>query len=244
MGINKEVVDFTRYRKAKYRMTMYPFTKFKQYYRPDVFSKFLSTDWSAKDVEKFVGGQVTGFTDFLRVIDHSSYEEGLIRFLVPQSPLPLSLYEWNSDNGWVSHWPEYKEQLIVFAYDWLGRQFAFDRNRAEEGELMISLLEPGAGELLEAPVTFLEFIEEALIEDPSILANTFHQEWRTNGGDAPELDQCVGYKTPLFLGGTDTVDNLEMIDMDVYVVLCGQLFEGSLSLSIGESISEIKVDGD
>ena len=34
---------------------------------------------------------------------------------------------------------------------------------------------------------------------------------------------CVGYKVPLFLGGADVLANLEVIDLSVYVEICGQL---------------------
>jgi hypothetical protein len=226
-------------------MSIEPFIKFRQYYQPDSLSKPSSINWSLEELEKFVGSQATAFSEFLRVVAYTSHGEGIIRFLLPGQPPPLSLHYWNSDDGWKKSWAEHKDRLCVFAYDWLGRQIAFDRQRVVAGELMIAILEPGTGEILEIPTNFIEFVEEELIEyHDAALASNFFQEWRTNGGSVPEPDQCVGYKIPLFLGGADIIDNLEIIDMDVYVTLCGQLFEGSLSLSIGEKISEINVDRD
>ena len=224
-------------------MTVEKFSKFKHHYRPDSFSKRSITDWSLNDVEKIVGGQVTGYSEFLRFVAHSSFEGGLIRFLLPQLLFPFSLINWNSPNGWINSWQKYKDRLFVFAYDWLGRQIAFDRTRTISSELMISILEPGTGEILEVPTGFINFMEQELIEyHEAALASSFYQEWRNVEGSIPEPNQCVGYKIPLFLGGTDTVDNLEIIDLDVYVTTCGGLFEGSLSLSKGQKISQIHVD--
>ena len=37
------------------------------------------------------------------------------------------------------------------------------------------------------------------------------------------LEDCVGYKIPLFLGGNDEISNLEITDMEIYWGICGQL---------------------
>lgn len=55
------------------------------------------------------------------------------------------------------------------------------------------------------------------------LAVEFHKQWLESGGSAPRYEQCIGYKKPLFLGGTDGIDNLEVSDLDVYWHLMGQL---------------------
>jgi hypothetical protein len=224
-------------------MTIGEFSKFQNCYRPDGFSKRPGSDWSLKSVEKLLGGQpVTGYSEFLRLAVHSSFEGGLIRFLLPgQSSLP-SLSSWNSAAGWASHWSRYKKRLIVFAYDWLGRQIAFDHKRTISDELLIAILEPGTGELLEVPTTFKEFMAEELVEyHEAALASSFYQKWRARGGSIPEPGQCIGYKIPLFLGGPDTLNNLELIDMEVYVTICGALFEQTLSLRPGQKISDVSI---
>ena len=223
-------------------MTVEMFSKFQSCYRPDVFSKGPAIDWPLKSVEELVGSQVTGYPEFLRLVAHTSFEGGLIRFLLPGGSTQPLLSDWNAPDGWASRWRGYRNRLIVFAYDWLGRQIAFDRKRTVSGEPMIAILEPGTGEVLEVPTNFMEFIEEELTEyHEAALASGFYREWRDGGGSVPQPSQCVGYKIPLFLGGTDTVDNLELIDLDVYVTICGALFEQSLSLHPGQKISEISI---
>jgi hypothetical protein len=46
------------------------------------------------------------------------------------------------------------------------------------------------------------------------------------------------------MGGKDTVDNLELIDMDVYVNLCGQAFERLKDVPIGTRITGVELDKD
>ena len=54
-----------------------------------------------------------------------------------------------------------------------------------------------------------------------------------------ELAQCVGYKMPLFLGGKHVLENLEVIDIDVYWSISGQLRQRTKTLPPGSSIRRI-----
>jgi len=120
--------------------------------------------------------------------------------------------------------PAYKGRTVCFAFDWLGRHFALDKGRVENQQMQIFLLEPGAGEAMQIPATFRDFHNAELVECRNdALASDFFAQWLKFGGQAPEHDQCVGYKIPLFLSGSDTIDNLEVSDMDVYWSICGQV---------------------
>jgi hypothetical protein len=73
--------------------------------------------------------------------------------------------------------PYFKNKIFCFSYDWLGRQFALDFTRSLESEPMILMLEPGTGEALEIPSTFLSFHEEELVEyQDAALAFEFFNE--------------------------------------------------------------------
>lgn len=49
------------------------------------------------------------------------------------------------------------------------------------------------------------------------LASSFYKQWKENNKNKDiQNGQCVGYKIPLFLGGTDDISNLELSDVDVY----------------------------
>ncbi|KGX84138.1 hypothetical protein N783_18840 [Pontibacillus marinus BH030004 = DSM 16465] len=125
----------------------------------------------------------------------------------------------------VEAFPAYQNKILCFSYDWLGRHFALDFTRIYEKEPLIVMFEPGTGEALEIPSTFLTFHEEELVDySNAALARDFFYEWRkTNNFNSLGRDKCVGYKKPLFLGGDDEVGNLEILDMEVYWGIIGQL---------------------
>ena len=54
------------------------------------------------------------------------------------------------------------------------------------------------------------------------------------------FDQCAGYKVPLFLGGEDSIHNLELSDIEVYWSLMAQLRLATIDLAPGTRISEIE----
>lgn len=60
--------------------------------------------------------------------------------------------------------PEFAGRTSCFGYDWLGRVFAVDPARLEEGEPGVVMFEPGTGEALEIPCGIEAFHEEELIE--------------------------------------------------------------------------------
>ncbi len=116
--------------------------------------------------------------------------------------------------------PEYKGSIQVFAYDWLGRQFAIKKQTGT-----ILLFEPGTGEVLNIPADFVEFHDVEIAEySEDSLASGFFDEWINSeaGCDIPH-NKCVGYKVPLFLNGEDNLDNLELSDMEVYWGVIGNM---------------------
>lgn len=123
--------------------------------------------------------------------------------------------------------PEFAARACPFGYDWLGRQFAVDGARTEDGEPLVLLMEPGTGQALEIPFDLVAFHEQLEDLREPALAQAFFLEWSEASGQIPlKREDCVGYKVPLFLGGSDTIDNLEVVDMDVYWTISGQLLAG------------------
>ncbi|MEV6269041.1 T6SS immunity protein Tdi1 domain-containing protein [Kribbella sp. NPDC051936] len=120
--------------------------------------------------------------------------------------------------------PEFTGRFESFGFDWLGRQFAVDRQRGRSADPEVMMIEPGTGEALEIPVPVSRFHDEELVDYPeAALARGFHSEWVAACGPSLRFDQCVGYRVPLFLGGADELDNLEVSDLEVYWDLMGQL---------------------
>lgn len=138
--------------------------------------------------------------------------------------------------------PDFAGRIQCFGMDWLGRQFAADSARGSTTDPEVLLLEPGTGEALEIPVALSRFHDEELVDyADSALAVEFYRDWLADGGRAPAMDECVGYRMPLFLGGVDDTSNLEICDVDVYWTLCAQILAKVRGLPAGTPISNIIV---
>lgn len=108
--------------------------------------------------------------------------------------------------------------------DWLGRQFSLDITRGSPEDPQVLLFDVGAGEALEIPSPFSAFHDRELVANTdAALASEFFAEWLHAHSEPIGFDRCVGYRVPLFLGGTDNIDNLELADLDVFWTLTGQL---------------------
>jgi hypothetical protein len=137
---------------------------------------------------------------------------------------------------------DFEKRAIPFAFDWLGRQFAIDLARTEAGQPSILLMDPGAGEALEIPEDFVGLHERELVDyADAALAEQFFGEWKGDHRDQPPLQrgECVAYKIPLFLGGLDGLENVELSDLNVYWSMCGQLRRGTAHLAHGTPIDRV-----
>lgn len=179
-----------------------------------------------------------GYAEFAERFAGRCFENGLYRFHSAGSgPLGETLI--------ADAFPAFSGRACPFGYDWLGRQFALDAQRSDGGEQLVLLMEPGTGEALEIPMSFAAFHEQlADLLEPALSAR-FFAEWAQANPDSVPIrsTQCVGYRVPLFLGGKDVIDNLEMIDLVVYWSLCGQLKEGTRTLPAGTSIRQVSTQG-
>lgn len=193
-------------------------------------------------VEPFRGDRplaVAGFDELMAAAAGCTFDDGLYRL---HSASTGRIGQDHAD----ATFPQHRGRMTVFAFDWLGRQFALDAGRVQGGEPLVLLLEPGSGEALEIPVTFAAFHDEELVDYRNeALASDFFAEWAaSHRGDVPlELSQCVGYEVPLFLGGQDTVGNLELTDFDVCWSFAAQLRAQTRSRPDGTPIGGVGSDG-
>jgi hypothetical protein len=108
----------------------------------------------------------------------------------------------------------------------------------------IRMIEPGTGEVLEIPASLTDFHNAELVQyRDAALAATFFQQWAdANPASLPiRPDRCVGYRQPLFLGGTDDLDNLDETDLWVYWDICTELIARTRGLPPGTSISTTRI---
>jgi hypothetical protein len=189
-------------------------------------------DWVIPNFNAGVGG----FVDFVETYGGKSFNNGLYR--VHSGP---AMERWTAIV--TAAFPKYKERAFCFSYDWLGRHFALDFTRLEADQLLILMFEPGTGQALELPVSFDNFHNAELVEfQNEALAVDFHKSWLSSTGIAPKSSECIGYKVPLFLGGKDVIENLELSDMEVYWSLCGQMLNKTRNLPDGTPIGGIRMD--
>jgi len=153
----------------------------------------------------------------LQAFGGCSFQNGLYRIILPDD---VSLWRERLTLGF----PDYATRATPFGFDWLGRVFALDSQRIIDGQDAVLMFEPGTGEVLEIPGNLASFHKDELVDEAdAALAASFYKSWRMAGGAAPNYDECIGYMTPLFLGGADEFENLEVTDLDVYWHVHGQL---------------------
>lgn len=155
--------------------------------------------------------------EFFSRFGGASFNKGLYRVLRSSE-----LQDWNATVEGA--FPAFREKLTCFGVDWLGRIFALDASRQVNRRSGVTIFEPGSGQALMVPCDIETFHEIELVDSAeAALAVTFFNQWMQVGGGSPAYAQCVGYKRPLFLGGHDTVENLELTDLDVYWTISAQL---------------------
>lgn len=180
--------------------------------------------------------QAFGLEEFFDAFSGGSFNNGLYRVHSVES-----IDFWNGIVG--EAFPDFADRIYCFGYDWLGRQFALDLERLSAKEPLVLMLEPGTGEALEIPVNFLQFHEDEMVNYANeVLAVDFFNSWLSSGRKPPSHSQCISYKKPLYLGGSDTLDNLELMDLEVYWGLTSQLLAKVRGLPPGTPINNISID--
>jgi hypothetical protein len=178
-----------------------------------------------------------GYVDFAERFAGRSFERGMYRF-------HDSVTGPRSADLLHHAFPAFASRACPFGYDWVGCQFALDAERLDAGEPLVLLFEPGTGEALEIPLTFQAFHEQlGELREPA-LAASFFTEWSEKNPTSVPLsrDACVGYRIPLFLGGTDTVENLEVVDLSVYWSLAAGLLAATRDQPPGTRITGVAID--
>jgi hypothetical protein len=159
------------------------------------------------------GGECPGEVRLDRLLElfgGMSFDEGRYRLLTREE---IPAWTERVENAF----PEHRGNLICFAFDWLGRAFVLDRSRRLAGRPAVLMLEPGTGRNEDIPCDIVSFHDFELISHRGeVLADGFYSMWRAQGGSAPLMHQCAGYKHLVFQGGSDIERNLEIKDMQAY----------------------------
>nr|MDT0658577.1 DUF1851 domain-containing protein [Micromonospora sp. DSM 115978] len=139
--------------------------------------------------------------------------------------------------------PEFPGEYQAFAQDWMGRQYAVGVTPDTQYPQQLLLFEPASGDAFGIDAEIPDLFNVEFVSDPiTYFAADLFADWIRAGGRLGWPDGCVGFKAPLFLGGEGVVENLEVIDLEVYWSLLGQLRSGTKDLAAGAKISEVTID--
>ncbi|MBS1511486.1 MAG: DUF1851 domain-containing protein [Bacteroidetes bacterium] len=181
-----------------------------------------------KDDKSLYGETPKELFEFINSFGGYTFSNGLYR-----------IHSFSSSLKWAillgSYFPGYKNNIFPFAFDWMGRQFCMSNN--------------GRTIFMFDPATLEDFIMEQSL-------NGFHDEELVNGILGQDLfkeiinqlslikigySECLGYRTPLFLGGADAIENYEAIDIEVYWHLQNELYQQVKNLPEGTKIGKINI---
>lgn len=162
-----------------------------------------------KEFFAFAGAEdqknINSVEQFLDKYEGCTLLDGMYRLFKKQD-----VEKWNRIVGRA--FPPAMGKVQVFGYDWQGRVFAIFKETDT-----VLILEPGTGEAFDTEKDFCEFHNVALPADHAFcLQSTTYKEWRQTDNSDIAHNQCVSYIIPLFLGGKDEIENLELSDMEVY----------------------------
>jgi len=203
--------------------------RFRKHYKVDDDLKSSSAN-GGNHPGGLLPGVVAPVQELLQAIGGLSLNGGLYR-----THLLKDVPEWNATIA--TAWTETAGKVCCFGYDWAGSQFALYR-----GSIVLQF-SAGDLEFIEIPGDLESFHNKDLVDmaEPA-LGVSFYEAWKESGGAVPRHDECVGYKKPLFLGGEDWIDNLEMIDLDVYWTVTAPLIAQARKVGVGGVIGKIEFE--
>ena len=133
-----------------------------------------------------------------------------------------------------------KGRFKVFGYDWRGRVFAVNQSDDDCGNVI--LLNPGDLKFLYIGCPLLEFLNSEIpAYADACLDSEIYADWLASHPPVGPME-CAGYRIPLFLGGEDSLENMEVSDMEVYWDMTDQLWEAVKDLPEGTKIGNISFE--
>jgi hypothetical protein len=172
---------------------------------------------SGEELLAYIDPLPVGFPDLVIRFAGATFGDGMYRLYEPSE-----IVKWTTVATDV--FPDLNGRIVCFGMNWLGYQFALDVQRDEEGEPLVMMLDPGSGEAVEIPATFVGFHEQIVMDHTdAILGSDLFEEWRAEGHQPPGAGWCAGCRVQIFLGGADDVSNLELMEAEDYWSRSGRL---------------------
>ena len=176
-----------------------------------MFNSFLS--YFNEEIEVMYTGDI--YADFISQLGGKSFGNGIFRSFSCEN-----VAAWT--NVVEEAYPDFKNMFRLFGFDWLGRCFGIDLRNETQGNVL--LFELGTGDILQIPCNLEDFLNKEIPQKPdACLAQSFFIQWQGYSKETLGYGDCAGYKIPLFLGGEDSLYNLEKSNMDVYWGVMAQI---------------------
>lgn len=124
-------------------------------------------------------------------------------------------------------------KVTVYAVDWMGRLFASNANFLDSaGSSTMFCLDFADATSFTTEVDFETFHNRTAVDMKRELFNLDqYDDWIAHGPAPSDAESCIGYKIPLFLGGKDCRENMELTDRAVYLHLQAELSLATKNIS-------------
>lgn len=195
----------------------------------------LSFKQTAKEVSYHIKYQNDGLTmlntssevkDVISELGGGTFDNGLFRIHNVGS-----FYYWTKT---VLEYFKIDGSTYVFAFDWVGRQYAVNQL---DGRKLILMIDPATAEYFELEIDIEHFLSDDLNDfKNNVLEARKFESLTGKMFKVLSFDKCVGFKTPLMIGGKDELENLEVIDLEVYWDLNYQIYIKTRNLPNGSPI--------
>jgi hypothetical protein len=155
-----------------------------------------------------------------------------------------TIYTFTDSIKWTNllcnYFEKFKDEIICFGHDWMGRQFCVPTKSNE----CILVFDPATQEDFFIEDNLLAFHNNILANDKGIFfaMDLFELALNFLKITGINYNQCIGFKTPLFLNGKEEVSNYEVCDLEVYWDLQYQLYQQVKNLQDGIRIQGITVN--
>jgi Domain of unknown function (DUF1851) len=128
------------------------------------------------------------------------------------------------------------EKLHCFGFDWMGKNYALDRIDSSK----IYMFDYEEGEYYTLEQSLLGFLNVDLVEHKEdTLSVEIFEKLNKKEKTSLTFDKCFSFKTPLFLGGEEVIDNYKLANMEVSWELNFQLLAKIKDLPEGTIINNI-----
>lgn len=145
--------------------------------------------------------------------------------------------KWNSIIS--KFFPNFNNKILSFAHDWMGRQFCIPNTENQ----CIYMFDPAQPDDYVLEENLFDFHDNVLANSKlsNLSPDLFEKTKQYLKLDSISYDECLGYKTPLFLNGKDELSNYEKVNIDFYWEFLNQIYEQVKDLPEGTRISKVGI---